>query len=111
MSEQEICKSCSQKATCKEVYRALGSQKGPSVGFRSFFAFLVPIVVFIVALAVFEEFLPRWIESQLIRKLAGFIAALAVAAISVLVVRVINRKILEKSISRTKPDDTKQKRP
>lgn len=59
------CSSCGQKDNCGSVYRTLGQNTGPSVGWKVVQAFLIPIAIFIAALAAAERFAPaaegsRW---------------------------------------------------
>ena len=92
MAEQEFCKGCNQKHDCQEVYQQLGGSKGPSVVFKVIVAFLVPLLVFIVSLAVFEAVLADSITMKELRAAFSFLLALSVTFIfvvscSLLVVR------------------------
>ena len=48
------CDGCSQAGACGEVYHQLGCAKGPSVAPKVAVAFLLPILMFVVALGVFQ---------------------------------------------------------
>ena len=54
MVEQNFCQNCYQKHDCQKVYRQLGETQGPPITFKIIVAFVLPLVVFIVSLAVFE---------------------------------------------------------
>ena len=70
MTEDKFCSNCTQSQNCSAVYEHLGKSSGPSVVYTALVAFLLPIGVFIVALAVFERFV-------------GPVAGLALAAVAV----------------------------
>ncbi len=79
MVKENICQECSQKGNCQQTFEKLGNTKGPSVVRKSILAFLLPLVIFIAALAVFEKIL---------QKNAGisFLLAAGLTAIYILVV-------------------------
>ena len=84
MPQQEFCKSCNQKHDCRESYRRLGSVKGPSVVFKAVVAFLLPMAVFIVALAASEKILAGIITTKGLQTALGFVLALSVTIVLVL---------------------------
>lgn len=53
MAQSKSCEGCSHAHDCKKVYEQLGCVEGPSVTSAVVLAFLVPLLVFIVALAGF----------------------------------------------------------
>jgi len=52
MQDNQNCSGCIHKNDCQEVYEKLGQVQGPSVALKAVIAFLVPIVIFIVVLAL-----------------------------------------------------------
>ena len=84
MPKGNICQECSQKESCKQAFEKLGNAKGPSVTIKSILAFLVPLIIFIAALAVFEKIL---------QKNAGisFLLATGATAIYILVVWFVSK--------------------
>jgi len=92
MEQQENCQGCYQKDQCREIYRQLGNAEGPSVFCRVVVAFLLPIVVFISVLAVFEETLAGVIDSKVLRTICGFLSALAAVYACILITKVIKRR-------------------
>jgi hypothetical protein len=54
MAQKDFCQICGRRHSCLDVYRRLGSSEGPSVTLKVTFAFLIPVLVFIVSLAAFE---------------------------------------------------------
>jgi len=55
MTSGKFCQDCIQKHDCKRIYEQLGDSQGPSVALKAILAFLLPLMVFIVSLAVFER--------------------------------------------------------
>lgn len=92
MAQQEFCQECNQRHDCQEVYQQLGNVKGPSVVVKVVFAFLVPLVVFIVSLAVFERVFASVIETEQVQTAVSLLLALLAASVCILITRVVNRK-------------------
>ena len=90
MSEKEFCQDCGQRRNCGDIYRQLGRAEGPSVALKVVEAFVLPIVVFIAGLAVFEKILGGTITTKGLRTAFSALAALAVAFVCVLIIKVIN---------------------
>jgi hypothetical protein len=94
MAEQKICEDCNQKHDCRRIYEQLGDVEGPSVVIKVIVAFLLPLVVFIVSLAVFQEIFVRAISSQGLQAALSLLTALVVTFICILIVRVIRKQII-----------------
>jgi len=88
MSEQESCRYCHERYECREVYRQLGSNKGPSVVLKVVAAFLVPLVVFIVSLAVFEGILAKAVNPGALQTGISALLAVSVTFVCILVIKV-----------------------
>ena len=93
MAPQKFCQECNQRHTCQDVYRQLGNTKSPSVVFKVVVAFLLPLVVFIVALAAFEKILAKAINSKESRTALSFLLAVLVTFVCILIIKVINRQL------------------
>ena len=91
MAQQEFCEDCKQKHDCQRIYEQLGDIKGPSVVIKVIVAFLLPLVVFIVSLAAFQEIFGNTISSQRVQTVLSLLPALLVTFVCILIVRVINR--------------------
>lgn len=91
MAEQKFCENCTQKHDCQKVYQQLGDIEGPSVVIKVIVAFLLPLVVFIVSLAVFQESFGNAISSKRMQTALSLLSALLVTFVCILTVRVINR--------------------
>jgi len=83
MTQQKICQNCNQKHDCQEIYRQLGNAKCPSVATKAVAAFLVPLMVFIAALVVFEKILAEAINPKELRTVLSLLLALSVTFIFV----------------------------
>jgi uncharacterized membrane protein YoaK (UPF0700 family) len=92
MIEQEFCDICNQKHKCGTIYHQLGNTKGPSVAVKVVVAFLLPLVVFIISLAIFEEIFAKTISSQPVQTALSMVSALSVTFICILITRVINKR-------------------
>ena len=91
MASQRICKDCIQKHDCRRIYEQLGDSPGPSVALKAILAFLLPLMVFIVTLAVFERVLAGAISTEQMQTVLSFVLALLVTFVCVLITRVINK--------------------
>jgi cytochrome b subunit of formate dehydrogenase len=95
MAEDEFCSNCARKPDCKAVYQQLGQDKGPSVVAKAAKAFLLPIVVFIGGLVLFDKLLTDVIQGQRIRTAVVFLLGAGVSFIFVLIVKVIDSFLLK----------------
>ena len=91
MASQRFCQDCIQKHDCRRVYEQLGGASGPSVALKAVLAFLLPLVVFIVSLAVFERVLAGAINTEQMQTALSFLLALLATFICILITRVINK--------------------
>jgi len=87
MSEQEYCRHCHERHECQEIYRQLGKAKGPSVVFKVVAAFLVPLVVFIGSLTVFEWILGKMVNPGALKTGISLVLALLVTVVCILVIK------------------------
>ncbi|MHC4617723.1 MAG: hypothetical protein ACYTEQ_08205 [Planctomycetota bacterium] len=93
MDKEYLCQSCKQSHLCQEVYQKLGKTQGRSVVLKVVCAFLLPVVVFIVSLAVLEKIAATAITGEGLRTAVSVPAAAAVSFACVLITRVINKRI------------------
>ncbi|MHC4540859.1 MAG: hypothetical protein ACYTEK_05140 [Planctomycetota bacterium] len=89
MAEHDFCHTCIQKHDCQKVYHELGNSRGPSVAVKASLAFLLPLVVFIVALAVFQKILAGAAEPA--KTAVGLAMALVSTLACIFVVRATSR--------------------
>jgi hypothetical protein len=91
MDQQDFCESCDQKHDCRKVYQQLGKKECPSVTFKVVTAFLIPILVFIASLVIFECILAKAIDSKELRITLNFLSAVVVTLVVALITRAINK--------------------
>jgi len=91
MVSHRFCQDCIQKHDCKRIYEQLGDSPGPSVALKAILAFLLPLMVFIVSLAVFERVLDGAIATERMQTALGFVLALLTTFVCVLITRVIKK--------------------
>ena len=95
MAEEKFCQGCHQKHRCQEVYEHLSKIEGTPVVFKAVAAFLLPIVVFIVCLAGFDKILAKVTTIKELQTVVGFLLALMVSGICILIVKAINRGLIK----------------
>lgn len=83
MAEQKFCQQCDQKHDCQKIYQQLGNIEAPSLAVKVIFAFLLPLVVFIASLAVFEIILAGAISTERTQTAISFLLAILVTFIFV----------------------------
>jgi uncharacterized membrane protein len=93
MAQEKFCQDCDQKHDCQKIYEQLGNVKGPSVVFKVIVAFLLPVVVFIVSLAIFEGLLAKTVNTEELQTLLSFLISLLTTFVCILIVQVINRQL------------------
>ena len=92
MSENDNCSGCPQNHDCKSMYQALGNAEGSYVAIRSVAAFLVPILIFALGLAVFDKLLEARVTGSNSRTMISAILALLVCSVYVIAFRVISAR-------------------
>jgi len=92
MESQRFCQDCIQKHDCKRVYEQLGDSPGESVTLKVIIAFLLPLIVFIVTLAVSERVIFRAINIEGVRIALSFLLALITTSVYVLITRVFDKQ-------------------
>ena len=93
MESQRFCQDCIQKHDCQRIYGQLGDSSCESVTLKVILAFLLPLIVFIVSLAVFERVLVRAIGIEGLHIALSFVLALIVTFIYVYIIRVFNKQL------------------
>lgn len=87
MSVKDLCPNCVHSETCQTVYQRLGNQSGPSVAAGAFAAFLLPLLVFIAALAVAQKLLPNFLGNETHQILVALLLAVSISFAAVLLTR------------------------
>ena len=91
MIRQEFCHTCKQKNDCRRVYRDLGHIEGPPVAAKVVLAFLLPLLVFIVSLWIFERILAGAIHKGHVVTSISFLLALLITFACIMMIKVIRR--------------------
>ena len=94
MSQEDFCQECHQKDECQEAYRRFGSSKCQPVFYKTVVAFLMPMVVFIVSLAIFEKILSGGNYSQLSHRsqtAISFVIALFITVVFMIVFLLLSK--------------------
>ena len=78
MKHEEFCNGCKHANSCSNAYERIGKVAGPSVAWKVFFVFLLPLLVFASFLGLFQWFLAEVIAGEKIRTAASFALAVAV---------------------------------
>lgn len=89
MEPQRSCQDCIQKHDCQSIYEKMGNYSGSSVVLKVVFAFLLPLIVFIVSLAISGSMLSKAIDIEKLHIALSFVLALLATFIWVLLTRVI----------------------
>jgi hypothetical protein len=97
MVEEKFCQDCGQKQDCQEVYERLGKAEGPSVVWKVVLAFLLPLVVFIVLLVVFEKVFVAGIGSKGLRTAASFLVACLGTLAVIVLIKVLSGRLGKES--------------
>ena len=93
MAQQEFCENCNQQHDCQEVYRQLGDTTGPSVVFKVIVAFGLPLIVFIVSLAVSKGIFAEVTNTKGLQTALSFFTALLTTFVCILITGVINKRL------------------
>ncbi len=93
MSDEDFCKECAQKHDCRTIYDRLGKQKSPSVALKIVFAFLLPILLFIAALAIFQRLLENLLQTEKLLTVVAVLLALIITFVYLILAKLVNKKL------------------
>lgn len=93
MPDEDFCKECAQKHDCRTIYDRLGKKKSPSVALKIVFAFLLPILLFITALAIFQRLLENLLQTEKLLTVATVLLALMVTFVYLVLAKLINKEL------------------
>lgn len=86
------CDNCGQKNSCKAAYEKLGDSESPPVLLKTVQAFLLPLVIFIITLAVAERVLLGRLNSPLGRNLIALAAAVIMVGLYIVILKLWRTK-------------------
>ena len=101
MDDQDICQGCGQKNRCEQAYQALGRREGPSVVTSVIIALLVPLIVFIAALAISQKIIVEYVDTQHWQSLISFVIAMAVTGVCVVSIKLARGRLHRNQLSRS----------
>ena len=109
MTQEKFCSDCSNSHDCKSAYEQIGKADGPSIVFKAVTAFLIPIVVFIVSLAILQNVLAGRLDNASLQTAMEFFLALGIAFLCVLIIKAVNSHLSKVSDSCESEGDIKSK--
>lgn len=86
------CNKCPNNNKCSEVYENLGKSSCKPVATSVSIAFLLPMVVFIITIALFQEYCGDVFASKRVNSLFSVFCGLVLSAFSVYIARLIRGK-------------------
>jgi len=92
MTQQKFCQDCNQRQDCQKIYQQLAGAKVSSVVPQVTIAFLLPLLVFISALAASGQILGQAIAEKELHTALSLLVALVVTSIFILVIIKTNRR-------------------
>lgn len=98
MASESLCKGCLQKHDCRSAYEQLGKSSGASVVLKVILAFLLPLIVFIVSLAVSVRVLTGVIGVEKLQTVVSLLPALLATFVCIFIIRTINKRLISKPI-------------
>lgn len=87
MDNTKNCSGCIDSDKCKSVYEQAGKVKGPPVAGKVVLVFLLPIIIFIIALALSEKYINGINKNHDFKTVIGVLLALSASLIYIFVVR------------------------
>jgi protein-S-isoprenylcysteine O-methyltransferase Ste14 len=81
VAQSDFCNRCHQAHDCKRIYEQLGKAEEPSVTRKVLIAFLLPITVFVVALALFGRLLGDFLAPRCVTLIACVLASAVTVAV------------------------------
>ncbi len=92
MTDQQHCQTCGQRHNCQEIYRQMSNSKAPNVLSKVIQAFVVPLIIFIIALAVSEKFLAEKLQSEAGKTFAALAISVSVILLYLVILKLWRRK-------------------
>ena len=87
MGLQELCQKCGQRQDCGKVYEQLGKSDRASVVREVVLAFLLPLAIFIISLAIFERMFSGLTHAGQLQSALSFVSALLLTLISIVLTK------------------------
>jgi len=91
MVNEKFCQDCSQGQSCQQRYQQLANFKGPSVTYQVIIAFLLPLLVLLACLAIFDRLLAGTMMKNPLQMALVFMLALSVTIGLILIIRLLGK--------------------
>jgi len=92
MSQQKFCQGCNQKHNCQMIYQELADTNN-SIARKVVVAFLLPIIMFIACLVIFETIITTSTKTREYHTALGFLLASLATFSVILAVKAVERRI------------------
>lgn len=93
MNQHDLCRQCTKRQDCGQLYKQLGKNEGPSIVGKVVLAFLLPLVVFIISLAFFEKIFSAVISDGQIQSAFSLGSSLLLTLICIFLTGQISEKL------------------
>ena len=91
MVDEKFCQDCSQGQSCQWRYQELANFKGPSVTYQVVVAFLLPLLVLLVCIAIFGKLLASTVIAKQLQTALVFMLALSVTIGLISVIKLLGK--------------------
>jgi fucose 4-O-acetylase-like acetyltransferase len=94
MNQNDFCKDCHLKCSCDGVEQQPDGSDCPHFILKIIAAFILPMIIFITSLAVFEKILSGenfWHNSEKLKTFVSFLMAMLTTAVFMLIVKLMSR--------------------
>jgi hypothetical protein len=91
MVNEKFCQDCSQGLSCQQRYQQLANLKGPSVTYQVIIAFLLPLLVLLACLAIFDRLLAGTMMKNPLQMALVFMLALSVTIGLILIIKLLGK--------------------
>ncbi len=93
MEPDKNCESCGEKDRCQSIYEAMGKFKGPSVLVKVLLVFLLPMLIFITSLIIFESYLEKLTDNRNLVIAGSAIFSAVISFIYILIASAVHKRI------------------
>lgn len=90
--EEKNCQGCRYRYTCEEVYNKLGHSRAGPVTSKIVLAFLLPLIIFIATIALFERIFSRALNTEWLAIVLSLFSAFLITLVLTLIIKKICNK-------------------
>jgi hypothetical protein len=92
MEPDKNCKGCAEKDRCQSIYEAMGKFKGESVLVKVVLVFLLPILIFIASLIIYEGYLQKLTDNKNLIIACSAVLSAATALVYILITSAVYKR-------------------